>query len=81
MSILELANQLIQQLLNENVVDLISVLVIGDQFLEEVVASLGDTAGPVFQSVDLLNEVVVVHVSLVEVEEGRVDCKAGVQAI
>ena len=49
--------------------------------MQEVIASLGDAAGLVLQPVDLLDEVVVVHVSLVEDEQGGVDGEASVQPI
>ena len=49
--------------------------------MQEVISGLGDAAGLVLQPVDFLDEVVVVHVSLVEDEEGGVDCEASVQSI
>ena len=49
--------------------------------MQKVISGPGDAAGLVLQPVDLLDEVVVVHVSLVEDEQGGVDCEASVQPI
>lgn len=49
--------------------------------MQKVIPSLSDAASLILKSVNLLDEVVVVHVSFVKDEKRRVDCKASVKPI